>query len=84
MKLLSSRHTSLPPVEPTVHKCGIIIFTPYLYVKCFSTLLAALMESAERPSQSVNNLAPTMFTKDESSSHFTLSRECELGILMNQ
>ncbi len=45
MKLLSSRHTSLPPVEPTVHKCGIIIFTQYLYVKGFSTPFEALMEA---------------------------------------
>ena len=45
MKLLSSRHTSLPPVEPTVHKCGIIIFTQYLYVKGYDTLLKARIEA---------------------------------------
>ena len=61
-----------------MHKCGIIIFTPYLYVKCFSTLLEALMESAERPSQDVNKLTLAMFIDDESRSHFTLSREALL------
>ena len=67
-----------------MHKCGIIIFTPYLYVKCFSTLLEALMESAKRPSQDVNKLALTMFVDDESRSQFTLSQKGYLGILLNQ
>ena len=67
-----------------MHKCGIIIFTPYLYVKGYRPHLTTLMETVASPLWSRDDLTPAMFAEYVSLSQFTLSRKGALAILVNQ